>query len=78
MSHIPFALSGPALPARRLGNRLETLARGALLALIVSHERRALKDLDARALDDLGLSRSDAEREADRPFWDLPWDRAHP
>jgi uncharacterized protein YjiS (DUF1127 family) len=33
-------------------------------------ERRALGRLDQRALKDIGLSRTDALREAERPFWD--------
>lgn len=41
-------------------NRWFTLAR----------ERRALAQLDERALHDIGLSRADAEEEARRPFWE--------
>lgn len=40
--------------------------------LAVRTQRRALYALDDAALADLGLSRSDAEAEARRPFWDLP------
>jgi uncharacterized protein YjiS (DUF1127 family) len=29
-----------------------------------------LARLDERSLKDIGLSRADAERESDRPFWD--------
>jgi uncharacterized protein YjiS (DUF1127 family) len=32
-------------------------------------QRRALRRLDGRALQDLGLSRADVEREAAKPFW---------
>ncbi|MEO1688521.1 MAG: DUF1127 domain-containing protein [Pseudomonadota bacterium] len=35
-------------------------------------ERSALARLDARMLDDVGLSEEAARREAARPFWDLP------
>ncbi|MEO0679707.1 MAG: DUF1127 domain-containing protein [Pseudomonadota bacterium] len=35
-------------------------------------ERSALARLDARMLDDVGLSEETARREAARPFWDLP------
>jgi uncharacterized protein YjiS (DUF1127 family) len=34
-----------------------------------ARERRFLAELDDRALHDIGLSRSDAEREAAKPFW---------
>ena len=32
-------------------------------------QRRALAQLDARMLKDLGLSRADVEREVRKPFW---------
>ncbi len=38
----------------------------------VARQRRALARLDDAALADLGLSRRAAQREAARPFWDLP------
>jgi len=34
-------------------------------------QRRALRTLDDHLLQDIGISRIDAEREAERPFWDL-------
>ena len=34
------------------------------------YSRRLLRNLDAHALKDIGLSRADAIREAGRPFWD--------
>ena len=37
-----------------------------------ARQRRALGRLDADQLVDLGLSALDAEREANRPFWDVP------
>ncbi|SLN42089.1 hypothetical protein ROG8370_01763 [Roseovarius gaetbuli] len=40
--------------------------------LAVSKQRNALRHLDDAALADIGLSRREAEREASRPFWDLP------
>lgn len=33
------------------------------------HTRRQLRDLDARLLDDVGISPHQAEREARKPFW---------
>jgi len=32
-------------------------------------ERRHLRTLDPRTLNDVGLSRADVEREASKPFW---------
>ncbi|MGR3758678.1 DUF1127 domain-containing protein [Roseobacteraceae bacterium NS-SX3] len=55
----------PAKPRRSL--RSAIAARIALM-----RQRRALGRLDSRALEDIGLSRADAEREARRPVWDAP------
>jgi len=38
-------------------------------------QRRQLASLDEAALKDIGLSRADAFREAQPPFWDLPKDQ---
>ncbi len=35
-----------------------------------AHERHALLSLDTRMLRDIGLTQSDAEREARKPFWE--------
>ncbi|EAQ04476.1 hypothetical protein OB2597_10039 [Pseudooceanicola batsensis HTCC2597] len=40
--------------------------------LALARSRQALADLDPRALDDIGLTRDDARREAGRPAWDVP------
>ena len=37
-----------------------------------ARQRRALAQLDAEALDDIGLTAEMAENEAQRPFWDAP------
>ena len=34
--------------------------------------RQHLKTLDDRALTDIGISRSEADAEANRPIWDVP------
>ena len=38
----------------------------------VAQQRRRLSMLDDLTLKDIGISRADAEAEAERPFWDLP------
>ena len=40
--------------------------------LEVRRQRRHLLSMSDSMLRDIGLSRADAEREAGRPFWDLP------
>ena len=58
-------------------NRDCTPARPSLLATLthmhaVWRQRQALKKLDDRALNDIGVSRAQASIEADRPIWDAP------
>ncbi|SDO14162.1 protein of unknown function [Lutimaribacter pacificus] len=38
----------------------------------LGRQRHALSRLDDAALDDIGISRDEAETEAARPFWDAP------
>jgi uncharacterized protein YjiS (DUF1127 family) len=40
--------------------------------LAIWRSRRDLARLDARALDDIGVSRKAAEKEASRTLWDVP------
>ena len=40
--------------------------------LALYRQRRTLARLDAEALDDLGITREEADAEARRPFWDFP------
>ncbi len=42
------------------------------LAMAARGQRKALKYLDDAALRDIGLSRAEAEEEANRPIWDVP------
>lgn len=47
---------------------------GAVIAMLLqwherAHQRRALLTLDDRMLKDIGVSRAEAEREANKPFW---------
>ncbi len=63
-----------ALPRRTApGGALRRLARLAAVA----RERRALAGLSDHLLDDVGLTRAEAQREAARPVWDAPehWHR---
>lgn len=45
------------------------------LARQVRRERRMLAALDERQLDDIGLTRTDADTEASRDFLDVPYNR---
>jgi len=46
---------------------------GTLMQLAaISRQRKALARLDDAALDDIGVSRAEADREASRPIWDAP------
>ncbi len=64
MTHI--AISTPRRIKRKaLGTRILDL-------LSLARQRRTLAQLDDRALDDIGISRSDAQTEAARPIWDAP------
>lgn len=48
------------------------LLRRLVAAAQLSGQRRRLASLDDRALEDIGVSREAARREAARPFWDAP------
>ena len=41
-------------------------------AHMISRERHQLLELDDERLKDLGLTKEQADKEANRPFWDLP------
>lgn len=52
-------------------------ARFSLLSFVTNrldllNQRRQLSTLDARTLEDIGISRRDALKEAGRPIWDAP------
>jgi len=54
-------------------HRASTRRRVAILDLfLVARQRRHLARLDEKALDDIGLSRSEAQTEANRRLWDVP------
>lgn len=41
-------------------------------AFALTEQRHKLSELDDSRLEDLGLSRAEAQAEARRPFWDAP------
>ncbi|MGR3514898.1 MAG: DUF1127 domain-containing protein [Paracoccaceae bacterium] len=46
--------------------------RVVLKALSIWRERQHLQELDPYLLEDVGLTRSDVDRETHRPVWDAP------
>ncbi len=61
ISHDALRLNRPILISARLSSWIA-----------VRRQRAQLARLDASALEDLGLSRFEADSEASRPFWDVP------
>jgi len=59
---------GHAIPRRDA----TTLFRYLLCRASLMRQRRALAQLDAERLDDIGLSADAARKEAARPIWDAP------
>jgi uncharacterized protein YjiS (DUF1127 family) len=57
---------------RALGQHLVRFGRYFLTCLDVARQRRQLLTLDESALKDIGISHTDALREAGRDFWDIP------
>jgi hypothetical protein len=57
-----------------LGRRIQSggLMNHFFLGFTAWRQRLHLRELDDRMLDDIGVTRSQAEAEADRPFWDVP------
>ena len=68
MTRTSFALAVTTAPVR-------TLLKTVMTAWQVARERRALANVDARTLSDIGMSEEQASIEAGRPFWDLPANR---
>lgn len=54
------------------GGTLADLGRRARLGFAAWRQRRHLARLDDAALTDIGVTRAEALREADRPLWDVP------
>ena len=51
--------------------RVNAIAR-LIAALGIARQRRQLRQLDAHLLRDIGVSHTEAMREANRPLWDAP------
>ncbi len=61
---------------RKVARRADRVITALLRWHELARQRRALLRLDDHMLKDVGLSRADAVREAERPFWDegsLSW-----
>lgn len=58
--------------SRRREIRRPLLWAAATRLLGIWRQRQALKTLDEDALRDIGITRTEAEAEARRPFWDAP------
>jgi uncharacterized protein YjiS (DUF1127 family) len=71
MLHLAKVVKASALVRWVNGRLPSTLGALAWMGRVAS-QRRALRLLDDHQLKDLGLSRADALREANRPFWDVP------
>jgi len=59
---------------RAFGQYLVRFTHYFLTCLDVARQRKQLLALDESALKDIGISRTDALREANRDFWDIPED----
>ncbi|CUJ85652.1 hypothetical protein RUE5091_00369 [Ruegeria denitrificans] len=61
-----IAVHNPCPPRRRFGLTM------LLDAFSLRRQRCTLARLDARALEDIGITREQADAEAARPIWDAP------
>ena len=62
---------GAAPRALRNWPGIATLAAAIGRASAIRRSRAALADLNDHLLCDIGVTRAEARREADRPFWDM-------
>ncbi len=63
--HPHHVCSSPAQKPRSLWSRIHDM-------IVVSRQRRQLRDLDDHMLKDIGLSRHEAITEAQKTLWDVP------
>lgn len=66
------ALETCAPRAKASGSGLRGLFTRFLRMRALAHQRRQLARLDPALLDDIGITRDQARREAGRPAWDAP------
>jgi uncharacterized protein YjiS (DUF1127 family) len=63
---------GSIVPGSSIGRSTRPSLRQRIAAWRrVARERRRLRELDPRLLQDIGLTAAEANYEASRPFWDL-------
>lgn len=60
------------LRAPRARSHSSSLLSRFVQARALARQRKALAELDDTILDDIGLTRMEADREAARPSWDAP------
>lgn len=69
-SDVPVPTMQPRNITARLSAAVSALAQWVKQASAVHRQRRALTGLTDHQLEDIGLTRAQALREAARPFWD--------
>lgn len=69
---IVHSAAGSQLHFTAIRNAAMTVARQLRRWWQLAQQRHRLAQLDERALKDIGISRAEAEQEAQRPFWDEP------
>lgn len=74
VANYPAGDRSPLKPtiAGNLRRRLFRFLQHFVTCLEVARQRRQLLTLNNRTLKDIGISRVDALREAERDFWDIP------
>ncbi|MDW4499599.1 DUF1127 domain-containing protein [Sulfitobacter sp. D35] len=60
------------ISGRTRTRRTPKFVGGLISRIALQKSRRRLGELDAKALQDIGVSPEDARREASRGFWDAP------
>lgn len=72
MTHLTLRTGNRPHAAVRLTRFVADLPRRFFALMLLSAERRALRELDRHRLDDLGITPEQARTEAARKFWDAP------
>jgi hypothetical protein len=72
MDHSVAALSSPGSLVRQSRSKRLGFISYFFNCLYIARQRKDLLDLDDAALKDIGISRYDAHREANRSLWDIP------